>query len=142
MFALIMAKHSYNEHFKRGMILMKHKVDKERILSLCEPGNYGIFAPPMKAQVALKELCRYFLGKDRCKYLLGGDKDNYKYLLIEDKDDEYPSTEHCTMKPERINTMIVTEIEQRYRGARIGLFKRKKCDIKHIWKLCGYDYDE
>lgn len=43
---------------------MRHKVDKEHILSLCEPGDYGIFAPPMKAQVALNELCRYLLGDD------------------------------------------------------------------------------
>ena len=35
-----------------------------RILSLAEPGDYGIFPPPMDAQVALNELCRFFLGDD------------------------------------------------------------------------------
>ena len=36
----------------------------ERILKLAEPGDYGIFPPPMDAQVALNELCRFFLGDD------------------------------------------------------------------------------
>ena len=35
-----------------------------RILNLAEPGDYGIFPPPMNAQVAVNELCRFFLGED------------------------------------------------------------------------------
>lgn len=42
---------------------MRDKFNKEHVLSLCKPGDYGIMAPPMDAQVALNELCRYFLGK-------------------------------------------------------------------------------
>lgn len=36
----------------------------ERILKLAKPGDYGIFPPPMEAQVAVNELCRFFLGED------------------------------------------------------------------------------
>ena len=36
----------------------------ERILKLTEPGDYGMLPPPMDAQVALNELCRFFLGDD------------------------------------------------------------------------------
>lgn len=43
---------------------MRNKFDKNHILSLCENGDYGIFNPPMKAQIALYELCRYFLGDE------------------------------------------------------------------------------
>ena len=43
---------------------MRNKFDKNHILSLCENGDYGIFNPPMKAQIAVYELCRYFLGED------------------------------------------------------------------------------
>ena len=45
----------------------KKENDKDiakRILSLAESGDYGIFPPPMKAQVAVNELCRFFLGED------------------------------------------------------------------------------
>lgn len=69
---------------------MQHKVDKAHILSLCEPGDYGIFAPPMKAQVALNELCRYLLG-----------------------DDWYDPS--GATNPEQVNTAIVYEIESRYK---------------------------
>lgn len=37
---------------------------RDRVLSLCEEGDYGIFAPPMNAQVALDELARHLLGSD------------------------------------------------------------------------------
>ena len=50
------------KHFKN-----KKENDKDiakRILNLAEPGDYGIFPPPMKAQVAVNELCRFFLGED------------------------------------------------------------------------------
>lgn len=73
---------------------MRNKFDKEHILSICEPGDYGIFAPPMKAQVAVNELCRYFLGNDW--YDTSG-----------------------TTNPEQINTEIVAEIERRYKGAKL-----------------------
>ena len=33
----------------------------DRILKLTEQGDYFPFAPPMKAQTALNELCRFFL---------------------------------------------------------------------------------
>ena len=73
---------------------MRNKVDSEHILSLCEPGDYGIFNPPMKAQKAVYELCRYFLGEDW--YDASG-----------------------TTETERVNTAIVYEIEKRYKGAKI-----------------------
>ena len=70
---------------------MRNKLDREHILSICEPGDYGIFAPPMKAQVAVDELCRYFLG------------DNWY--------DDSGATH-----PEQVNARIVCEIEKRYKG--------------------------
>lgn len=76
---------------------MRNKFDKEHILSLCEPGDYGILAPPMKAQTAVNELCRYFLGEDW-----------------------YDSS--GATSPEQVNTTIVAEIEMKYKGAKI---KRK-----------------
>lgn len=36
----------------------------ERLLKLCEEGDYGICPPPMKADVAIMELCNFFLGQD------------------------------------------------------------------------------
>ena len=53
---------------KKGKHFKNRKETNEdianRILSLAEPGDYGIFPPPMKAQVAVNELCRFFLGED------------------------------------------------------------------------------
>lgn len=72
----------------------RNKFDRDHILSLCEKGDFGIFAPPMKAQTAVNELCRYFLG-----------------------DDWYSSS--GATHPEQINTEIVAEIESRYKGAKI-----------------------
>ena len=68
--------------------------DKKHILEICESVDCGMLAPPMKAQVAVDELCRYFLG-----------------------DDWYDSSglTNC----EQINAAIVCEIEQRYKGAKI-----------------------
>ena len=60
-----------------------------RILSLAEPGDYGIFPPPMKAQVAVNELCRFFLGED--------------YWTIVNNN-------------EQTNTEIVFEIETKYKN--------------------------
>ncbi len=76
---------------------MRDKFNKEHVLSLCKPDDCGMMAPPMDAQVALNELCRYFLGKDW-----------------------YDSSGACS--PEQVNTAIVAEIEMNYRGARL---KRK-----------------
>ena len=76
---------------------MRDKFNKEHVLSLCKPGDYGIMAPPMDAQVALNELCRYFLGKNW-----------------------YDSS--GANSPEQVNTAIVAEIEMNYRGAKL---KRK-----------------
>ena len=68
---------------------MRNKLDREHILSICEPGDYGIFAPPMKAQVAVHELCRYFLGED--------------WYVV----DPLPNMQ--------VNPIIVYEIERKYR---------------------------
>ena len=61
---------------------------KERILKLAESGDYGIFPPPMDAQVALNELCRFFLDDDWCT---------------------------ITMSNKQVNTEIVYEIESKYK---------------------------
>ena len=37
---------------------------KNRLLKLTNNKDYGIFPPAMNAQIALNELCRYFLGED------------------------------------------------------------------------------
>lgn len=42
----------------------RKKKISEHILSLCKEGDYGICPPPLDAQVAINELCRYFLGED------------------------------------------------------------------------------
>ena len=61
----------------------------ERILKLAEPGDYGIFPPPMDAQVALDELAKFFLG------------DNW-YTI--------------TTNTKQVNTEIVFEIETKYKN--------------------------
>lgn len=68
----------------------KDKMTRERILSLTDGKDYGLFSPPMKAQTAVNELCRYFLGEDW-----------------------YSVT---NMTNEQVNTEIVYEIESRYKG--------------------------
>lgn len=48
-------------------IFKRKETDKEiaeRLLKLTDGKDYGMCNPPMKAQVALNELCHYFLGKD------------------------------------------------------------------------------
>lgn len=61
-----------------------------RLLNLTNsyPGEYGIFPPPMNAQVAVNELCRFFLGED--------------YWTI-------------VNNTEQANTEIVFEIETKYK---------------------------
>lgn len=46
------------KHYKNRKETDKDIAD--RILKLTEPGEYGIFPPPMKAQIAVDELCRFF----------------------------------------------------------------------------------
>ncbi len=66
----------------------------ERLIKLTDGKDYGIFAPPMKAQVAVDELCRYFLGEDW-----------YSVNPISN---------------EQINTEIVYEIECRFKKIKRG----------------------
>lgn len=63
-----------------------------RLLKLTSGEDCGIFAPPMNAQVAINELCRYFLG-----------------------DDWYSINPLCN---EQINTEIVYEIECKFKNIR------------------------
>lgn len=65
---------------------------RKRVLDLAEDTDCGIFAPPMDAQVALNELCRFLLGDDW-------------YSL-------------APVSQEQINTEIVYEIELKYRNKR------------------------
>ena len=70
----------------------KKKTSKEimeRLITLTDGKDYGIFAPPMKAQTAVDELCRYFLGEEW-------------YSLN-------------PISTEQINTEIVYEIECKFR---------------------------
>lgn len=68
----------------------KDKMIRERILSLTDGKDYGLCYPPMKAQTAVNELCRYFLGEDW-----------YTVMPISNV---------------QVNTEIVHEIETRYKG--------------------------
>lgn len=75
------------KHYKNRKETDKDIAD--RTLKLTEPGEYGIFPPPMKAQIAVDELCRFFLGED--------------YWTI-------------VSNNEQANTEIVFEIECRYKN--------------------------
>ena len=68
----------------------KDEILRERILKLTDGKDYGLCSPPMKAQVALDELCKYFLGEDW-------------YTTM-------PESQ------EQVNTEIVYEIERKYKG--------------------------
>ena len=76
---------------------MRNKLNMNHILSICERGNEGYLIPFMKAQVAVDELCRYFLG-----------------------DDWYDDS--GATHPEQVNARIVCEIEKRYKGCK---YKKK-----------------
>ena len=91
---------------------MRDKFEPVHSSSIFEYDNYGCPISFMKAQAAVEELCRYFLG------------DNWY-------DDS------GTTNVEQINTNIVLEIEQNYRGIKTGWFKRRKLDTKHIWNICN-----
>ena len=78
----------------------KDKILTDRLLKLTDDKDYGLCSPPMNAQVALDELCRYFLGEDW-------------YTTM-------PESQ------EQVNTEKVYEIEKRYRGyKKKGLFSDK-----------------
>ena len=74
------------------------RCDVEHILSLTNGKDYGLCAPPMKAQVAVDELCRYFLG------------DDYYIVMPENT--------------EQGNTQIVYDIERKYKGYKVKESKR------------------
>ena len=81
---------------KFGTYLLRKETDKEtirRLLKLTNGKDYGIFAPPMDAQVALIELAHHFLGEDW-----------YSVNPI---------------SQEQINTEIVYEIERKYKVRRV-----------------------
>ena len=49
------------------MFFRKKETNKEiadRLWELTDKKEYGVFPPPMDAQVALNELCNYFLGDE------------------------------------------------------------------------------
>lgn len=79
-----------------GTFRMRKETEKEtirRLLKLTNGKEYGIFAPPMDAQVALNELCRHLLGED--------------WYSVN------------PVSQEQINTEIVYEIERRYKVRRV-----------------------
>ena len=84
---------------------MRKTFDKKHILSICEDVDCGILAPPMKAQVAVHELCRYFLG-----------------------DDWYDSS--GATHPEQVNTAIVCAIEKQYKGCKIKRHTERRENMK------------
>lgn len=93
---------------------MRNKLDMNHILSICETDNEGCIIPFMKAQIAVDELCRYFLG-----------------------DDWYDDS--GVTNALQINTNIVATIETNYKGAKIGWLKRKRFDFDRIYNLCDSD---
>lgn len=74
------------------MIIPKRKETEQetfnRLFALIDGKDYGVFPPPMKAQVAIDELCRFFLG------------------------DEWYTVN--PISTEQINTEIVYEIERKF----------------------------
>lgn len=79
-----------------GMYRIRKETEKEtihRLLKLTNGKDYGIFAPPMDAQVALIELCHHFLGED--------------WYSVN------------PVSQEQINTEIVFEIERKYKVRRV-----------------------
>lgn len=89
---------------------MRNKLNMNHILNICERDDNGYLVPSMKAQIAVDELCRYFLG-----------------------DDWYDDS--GATHAEQINTNIVASIERLYKGVKIGWFKRKKFDFDHVYDL-------
>ena len=80
---------------KMCRFIFNKETDKERyerLYKLTDMKDYGLCPPAMNAQVALSELCRYFLGDDWYSLMCGSQ--------------------------EQINTEIVFEIEKKYKGVR------------------------
>lgn len=72
----------------------RRKVDYNHIFDICDSEGWeSILSPPMKAQVAVHELCRYFLGDNWC--------------------DDFSDTH-----PEQVNAAIVCAIERKYKGCK------------------------
>lgn len=92
---------------------MRNKLDLDYIQSICEPGAY-YDTLSMKPQIAVHELCRYFLG-----------------------DDWYD--ESGVTNTEQVNTNIVAAIEQEYKGAKLGWFKRQRFDSNHVYALTDHE---
>lgn len=68
----------------------KHETDaqiKDRLLNICEDGDYGIFPPPMKADIAFDELRNFFLGKNWYSNFSEGNKPSVSEIVrkIENK---------------------------------------------------------
>lgn len=70
---------------------MRKKFDREHILSICDKEEGTVLS--LKSQVAVNELCDYFLG-----------------------DDWYDDS--GVLDPEQVNLRIVCEIEKRYKGCK------------------------
>ena len=89
-------------------MLFRHKETPqetgERLLRLTDGKDYGIFSPPMNAQIAVNELCYFFLG-----------------------DDWYSPN---PISNEQINTEIIYEIERAY----IKFNHHAKRRAKHVKK--------
>lgn len=80
---------------------MRNRFDANHIISICETDNHGYSIPFIKAQVAVHELCRYFLG-----------------------DDWYDDSGATHV--EQVNTNIVAAIERNYKGVKLGWLKWRK----------------
>lgn len=70
----------------------------ERLLKLCEDGDYGLCPPPMDAKVAIVELSQFFLGEDWCVCM--------------------------PLSPEQVISEIVYQIETKYKDARHSFMKK------------------
>lgn len=82
--------------FKKGKHHKRKETNediKNRILNLAQKGEYGVLPPPIDAQVALDELCRFFLGNDW-----------------------YTTNAICTTQ---VNTEILYEIECKYKNLKL-----------------------
>lgn len=81
----------------------------ERLFKLTDQKDYGIFAPPMEAQVAVDELCRYFLGED--------------WYSVN------------PLSAEQINTEIVYEIECKFKKCKAKKRRDRLWMIKKMLKI-------
>lgn len=72
----------------------------ERLLKLCEDGDYGLCPPPMDADVAINELTTFFLGEDWCVCM--------------------------PLSREQVISEIVYQIETTYKDARHSFAKKRR----------------